>query len=209
MKKFISTPVIRRLPRYCRFLADLQKNGVTRISSRELSQKMGLTASQIRQDLNCFGGFGQQGYGYNVAGLRDEITGILGIGRQYKLVIIGAGNLGHALAAHMPFEQLGFSLVGIFDKKASVAGQLVRGLPVRPMETLDEFCNIARPDAAALCIPTRAAPEICAQLSRLGVKAVWNFTHYDVGMNHPELVCERVHLNDSLMTLCYMMNNPE
>ena len=205
--KGISTPVIKRLPRYCRFLTDLQKNGVTRISSRELSEKMGLTASQIRQDLNCFGGFGQQGYGYPVVQLRAEIASILGLQNAYRIIIIGAGNLGRALADHMPFGTLGFSLTGIFDKNEAMAGQLVRGLPVRPVASLDEFCRETLPEVAVLCIPTEGAPEICAQLTRLGIKGVWNFTHYDVAMHHPALSVERVHLNDSLMTLCYKMSN--
>lgn len=205
-KGVISNSVIKRLPRYYRFLADLNSAGVVRISSRELSLRTGLTASQIRQDLNCFGGFGQQGYGYNVAQLHDEIGTILGLNHQRKAVLLGAGNLGRAIATHMSFEARGFQLIGIFDKKESFAGQMVRGLPIRHIDGLDEFCRANKPDIAVLCIPRTEAMELSEQLIKLGVSGFWNFSHYDLSVNHPELPVENVHLGDSLMTLCYNVN---
>ena len=195
--------VIKRLPRYYRFLADLKKAGMVRISSRELSDRMGLTASQIRQDLNCFGGFGQQGYGYNIEQLYTEIGQILGQDRAYKTIIIGAGNLGRAIATHMNFEGRGFRLIGIFDNKESLAGQMVRGLPIRHISGLDDFCNERLPEVAILCIPQHSAAEIGDQLVKLGVKGLWNFSHFDFGTRYPDVPVENVHLGDSLMTLCY------
>lgn len=156
----ISMSVIKRLPRYYRFLGQLKKNGVTRISSRELSNKMGLTASQIRQDFNCFGGFGQQGYGYNVEQLYMEIGKILGLGHGYKTILIGAGNLGRAIATHMSFEMRGFNLIGIFDGNEAMAGNLVRGIPVRHTNGLDDFCREQKPTVAVLCIPSDGASEL-------------------------------------------------
>ena len=136
-KNGVPISVINRLPRYYRFLGSIRDRGIVRISSRELADKMGLTASQIRQDLNCFGGFGQQGYGYNVEQLYGEIALILGLNERKKAILIGAGNLGRAIVSHMPFEQRGFSLIGIFDSKESIAGQIIRGLPVRNISVLD------------------------------------------------------------------------
>ncbi|MEE1023611.1 MAG: redox-sensing transcriptional repressor Rex [Acutalibacteraceae bacterium] len=202
----ISKAVIKRLPRYYRFLNMLYDSGVTRISSGELSKRMGLTASQIRQDLNCFGGFGQQGYGYNVLLLRDQIGDILGLNAHFSAIIIGAGNLGRAIAAHMDFEKRGFNLIGIFDQKESCVGQIVRGLPVRNSNGLDEFCREYHPDIAVLCIPDEHAQKLVEQLVRLGVKGFWNFSHYDIAMQFPEIPVENVHLGDSLMTFCYKVN---
>ena len=166
---------------------------------------MGLTASQIRQDLNCFGGFGQQGYGYNVEQLYGEIGVILGLDERKKVILIGAGNLGRAIVTHMPFEQRGFSLVGIFDSKESIAGQVIRGLPVRNISVLDEFCSENRPTAAILCIPPDAAPAIVDQLVRYGIKGFWNFSHYDINRKYPDIPVESVHLNDSLMAFSYRL----
>ena len=202
----ISTSVIKRLPRYYRFLADLKLAGVIRISSRELSVRMGLTASQIRQDLNCFGGFGQQGYGYNVEQLHTEIGEILGLHKDRKAILIGAGNLGRAIITHMSFENKGFRLIGIFDKKESLTGQMVKGFPVRHIDGLDEFCRENLPDVAVLCIPRAEASEIVEQLIALNVKGFWNFSHYDLSVKYPDLPVENVHLGDSLMTLCYNVN---
>ncbi|MCI8361014.1 MAG: redox-sensing transcriptional repressor Rex [Clostridiales bacterium] len=199
----ISVSVIKRLPRYYRFLADLKNAGVIRISSRELSSRMGLTASQIRQDLNCFGGFGQQGYGYNVEQLFKEIGLILGLDQTRKAILIGAGNLGRAIVTHMSFETRGFQLIGIFDKKESLAGQMVRGFPVRHIDGLDEFCRENLPEAAVLCIPRSEAAALADQLIKLGVKGFWNFSHYDLSVKYPDIPVENVHLGDSLMTLCY------
>ena len=203
----ISVSVIKRLPRYYRFLVDLQKQGIQRISSTELSVKLGLTASQIRQDINCFGALGQQGYGYNVGQLSFEISTILGLDVGLRAIIIGAGNLGRALVVHMSYETKGFQLIGIFDKKESMAGQMVGGLPVRLIDGLDEFCRDQHPDVAIMCIPTGAAAELTKQLVDLGIRGFWNFTHYDIKMHHPDIPVENVHLGDSLMTLSYAVHN--
>ncbi len=199
----ISISVIRRLPRYYRFLSDLEKSGVIRTSSRELSERMGLTASQIRQDLNCFGGFGQQGYGYNVSQLREEIGKILGLDEHLKCIIIGAGNLGRALSTHMDFKSRGYRLVGIFDRNEAFAGQLVAGMPIRHIDGLDEFCRLEKPAVAVLCIPNTAAKEMGEQLKNLGIRGIWNFSHYDFSGELPDVAIENVHLGDSLMTLAY------
>ena len=203
----ISSSVIKRLPRYYRFLGELKNQGVTRISSRELSEKMGLTASQIRQDLNCFGGFGQQGYGYNINLLEEEIAKILGLDVPKNAILIGMGNMGKAVTMHMNFESKGFRIVGLFDSKESLVGQVVRNLPIRNTADLDEFCRENRPQVAILCIPKNAAADIAEQLINLGIKAFWNFSHYDISLNHKCIVVENVHLSDSLMTLSYQMTN--
>lgn len=203
----ISTSVIKRLPRYYRFLGELKSAGITRISSQELSKRMGLTASQIRQDLNCFGGFGQQGYGYNIELLQSEIAKILGIDRVKTTILIGMGNLGRAVTMHINFEQKGFRLTGLFDAKESLIGQVIKNLPIRSTSDLDEFCRENRPEVAVLCIPKEAAAEISEQLIKLGIKGFLNFSHYDIGMNHPEVKVENVHLTDSLMTLSYALSN--
>lgn len=203
----ISNSVIRRLPRYYRFLGELKAEGLERISSKELSKRMGLTASQIRQDLNCFGGFGQQGYGYNIADLKQEIGQILGLDNPQTAILIGAGNLGRAVSIHLNFENRGFKLIGIFDRKAALVGQLVRGIPIRDVLTLDEFCRENLPAAAILCIPKEEAKKVSAQLIALGVRGFWNFSHYDLALEHPDVVVENMHFGDSLMTLSYRMHN--
>ncbi len=203
----ISNSVIKRLPRYYRFLGELKNLGFTRISSRELSERMGLTASQIRQDLNCYGGFGQQGYGYNIEILQAEIGKILGIDRPKNTILIGMGNLGRAVTMHINFESKGFRIVGLFDCKEALVGQVVKNLPIRNTSTLDEFCRENRPEAAILCIPKEAAKDICDQLVKLGIKGFWNFSHYDLTMQYPEVKVENVHFGDSLMTLSYRLNN--
>lgn len=205
--EYISMSVVRRLPRYYRFLYDLKENGVTRISSRELSQRMGLTASQIRQDLNCFGGFGQQGYGYNVEMLRGEIASILGLPRQYRTVLIGVGNLGRALVSHVGFEKRGFSLIGLFDVREDVIGTSIGAHTVLPMSELEAFCLRERPEAAVLSLPRAAAPEVADRLVALGVKGFWNFSNGEIVEG--EIPVENVHLGDSLMTLCYRIQSEE
>ena len=207
MAGIISNSVIKRLPRYYRFLGELRAAGVTKISSRELSEKMGLTASQIRQDLNCFGGFGQQGYGYNIDILQEEIAYILGLDKPKSIILIGVGNLGRAVTMHMNFESKGFHLIGLFDSKESIVGQIVKNQPVRSIDTLDEFCRENLPKAAILCIPKEAAEKIVNQLMKLGVKNFWNFSHYDIAVNNPEAKVENVHLGDSLTRLSYKMTN--
>lgn len=183
------------------------ESGMVRISSRELAQRMGLSASQIRQDLNNFGGFGQQGYGYNIESLYKEIGNILGVHSGFKTILIGAGNLGHTIATQMEFPQLGFDLVAIFDKKETLSGQLVRGLPVRPSSELEDYCKENQIDAAVLCIPYETARETVEILVNCGVRGFWNFSHYDINENFPNVASENVHLNDSLMTLCYQIHN--
>ncbi len=202
--------VIKRLPRYYRFLGELKKKGISRISSRELSQMMGFTASQIRQDLNCFGGFGQQGYGYNVDQLRTEIGTILGVDSDFKTILIGCGNLGKAIASHMAFEDRGFELVGIFDKKSEDMKDLrIKGISISPIEDLEIYCREVEPIVAVLCIPTDATPDIVRRLIALGITNFWNFSHYDINAVYPDAIVENVHLNDSLMTLSYQITNNE
>ncbi len=203
----ISNSVIRRLPRYYRFLGELLKEGTNKISSRELAERMKLTASQIRQDLNCFGGFGQQGYGYNVSELRTEIGMILGVDKQNKAVLIGAGNLGHAIAVHLSFEKYGCKLCGIFDSDPKMIGQEMNNIKICDISRLSEFCRQNQPKIAILCIPKSAAPHICEQLIGLGVKAFWNFSHYDINLDHNDIIVENVHLGDSLLALNYCVSN--
>ena len=204
MSSNISESVIKRLPRYYRFLGELKAAGMTRISSRELSEKMGLTASQIRQDLNCFG---QQGYGYNIELLQSEIARILGIDAPKSAILIGVGNLGKAITMHVNFESKGFKLIGLFDSKESLVGQMIKNLPVRSISTLDEFCRENLPEAAFLCIPKKAAVQLSNQLVRLGIKGFWNFSHYDLALKYPGIKVENVHFGDSLMTLSYRLHN--
>lgn len=205
----VSKAVIKRLTRYYRLLGDLKDKGTYRISSKELSKKMGLTASQIRQDLNCFGEFGQQGYGYNVEMLHLAIADILGLGNLKRIVLIGAGYLGRAIAAHFDLSKHGFQLIGIFDKKPSLIGQTIKNIPIRSVDMLDDFCRENHPSAAILCIPKSESKEITNQLKNLGIKGIWNFSHYNLAPEFPDLVVENVHLSDSLMTLCYNMEDKD
>ena len=202
----ISMSVIRRLPRYYRFLSDLMQNHVSRISSRELSDKMGLTASQIRQDLNCFGGFGQQGYGYMVEQLHREIGNILGLSQNHQCILIGAGNLGRAVATHMSFEARGFSLIGIFDQNQKLIGTSIRGIPVQDISHLEDFCKKNKPNMAILCGPRDSGAALADRLYSLGIRNYWNFSHYDLAIKFPDVIVENVHLSDSLMTLCYRIS---
>lgn len=199
--------VIRRLPRYYRFLNHLKKTGINRISSKELSEKMGFTASQIRQDLNCFGGFGQQGYGYIVEQLCDEIGNILGVSNGYRCILIGAGNLGQAIASHLSFEAQGFRLIGIFDSDPHKIGTSLSGQMIRDVRTLDDFCKEMQPVMAVLCTPRAAVEHLSDQLYAMGIRNFWNFSHYDIAMKYPDAIVENVHLNDSLMTLCYRISD--
>lgn len=203
----VSMSVIRRLPRYHRFLKQLKENGVTRISSTELSSKLGLTASQIRQDLNCFGGFGQQGYGYIVSQLCDEIANILSLSSGYPSILLGAGNLGRAIGTHMSFEPDGFRLIGIFDNAPERIGMELANLKVTNVSEVEEFCKKEKPVMAIFCLPRDAAAEMAEKLYNLGIRNFWNFSHYDVSMQYPDAIVENVHLNDSLMTLCYRISN--
>lgn len=198
----ISRAVIGRLPRYYRYLGELLEAGVERISSSDLSKKMHVTASQIRQDLNNFGGFGQQGYGYNVKYLYTEIGKILGLNREHPIIIIGAGNLGQALANYASFEKSGFILKGIFDVNPRLEGVAIRGIPVRMMDDLGDFLAKNEIEIAILTIPKSKAIEVAEFLVDNGIRAIWNFAHTD--LNLPEdVIVENVHLSDSLMKLSY------
>ena len=200
--KNISMAVIRRLPKYYRYLGDLLDNDVQRISSKELSEIIGFTASQIRQDLNNFGGFGQQGYGYNIEALHTEIGKILGLDRPYNAILIGAGNLGQALANYASFEKSGFTLKGLFDVNPRLEGVSIRGIPVRMMDDLEEFLQKNEIEIAILTLPKSKAIEVAELVIENGIRAIWNFAHTD--LNLPEdVIVENVHLSDSLMKLSY------
>ena len=203
----ISSSVIKRLPRYYRFLGELKKQGITRISSSELAAKMKLTASQIRQDLNNFGGFGQQGYGYNIELLYDEIGEILGLGSLTSAVMLGIGKLGVVVAENMDFRKQGFRLIGAFDVSEEVIGKTVAGIEVQDLNELEAFCKKHKPKAAFMCVPSSAAPELAERLIELGVVGFWNFSHYDIGIKHPEVFVENVHFGDTLMRLSYKIKN--
>lgn len=204
-EKEISQAVIGRLPRYYRYLGELKDEGVERISSQELSELMKVTASQIRQDFNNFGGFGQQGYGYNVEYLYKEIAKILGLDQQHNFIIIGAGNLGQALGNYMNFERRGFIFRGMFDKNPDLVGKDVRGVKVMPMEDMEQFIKDNDVDIAVLTIPKTSAVDLADKLVANGIRAIWNFAHVD--LNVPEgVLVENVHLSDSLMKLSYNIN---
>ena len=204
-EKEISQAVISRLPRYFRYLGELRDQGIERVSSQELSDIMQVTASQIRQDFNNFGGFGQQGYGYNVEYLFQEIGKILGLDQNHNLIIIGAGNLGQALANYGNFERRGFLFRGVFDRNPQLYGKKIRDVEVQPMEQIEQFVKSNNIDIAVLAIPKTEAERVAEQLVGYGIKGIWNFAHVD--LNVPEEVqVENVHLSDSLMKLSYNIN---
>lgn len=207
-EKEISAAVIKRLPRYYRYLGELLEKDVVRISSKELSERMNVTASQIRQDLNHFGGFGQQGYGYNVEYLYSEIGKILGLDRKNSVIIVGAGNLGQALANYTDFERRGFYICGIFDVSPQKIGKSIRGIEVRPMEQIENFIRENQITIAVLTIPKENAPKVAAELARYGIKAIWNFAPTDLHLPQ-EVVSENVHLAESLMRLSYKLRTAE
>lgn len=201
-EKEISQAVIKRLPRYYRYLGELLEHGDERISSNDLSKRMKVTASQIRQDLNNFGGFGQQGYGYNVGYLREEIGKILGLNDKHDMVIIGAGNLGQALAKYSSFEKRGFIVKGIFDNNPELKGVMIGNIPIRMVNELDAYLKENNIEIAALTIPKENALPIADIAIKNGVKAIWNFAHVDLNVPK-DVVVENVHLSDSLMRLSY------
>ncbi|MBQ9942013.1 MAG: redox-sensing transcriptional repressor Rex [Christensenellaceae bacterium] len=204
----IPEAVIRRLPKYYRYLVGLERRGEIRISSSAMSRDMGLNASQIRRDLNCFGGFGQQGYGYNVSKLKGEIARILGLSGDYRMFIVGAGNIGQALAGYGGFAREGFCPAAIFDVDPAVIGTKVGGLVVRPLEQLEETAKNGGADVGVICTPASAAQQVADRLVALGVRDIWNFAPFDVQV--PESVSvENVHLNDSLFVLSYRLNAGE
>ncbi len=200
--KEISRAVVKRLPRYYRYLGDLLERGVERISSNDLSEKMRVTASQIRQDLNNFGGFGQQGYGYNVEFLYNEIGRILGLDKTYHMVIVGGGNLGQALTNYVKFEKRGFKIIGIFDVNPELVGKNVRGIEIRVADEIPRFLRENDIQIAALTLPKSQAEEMAALLVENGVKAIWNFAHLDLRLPE-DVIVENVHLSESLMQLSY------
>jgi redox-sensing transcriptional repressor len=207
-KKEISKAVINRLPRYYRYLGDLLEKDVVRISSKELSEKMKVTASQIRQDLNNFGGFGQQGYGYNVEYLHSEIGKILGLEKKYNVIIIGAGNLGQALANYVDFERRGFFVRAIFDVNPNLIGNKVRGIEIYSAELLEEFIKLNSVDIAAITVPKTKAPQLAADLVKWGITGIWNFAPTDLNLPK-EVTVENVHLAESLMKLSYRLSEKE
>ncbi|WP_455535371.1 redox-sensing transcriptional repressor Rex [Roseburia inulinivorans] len=202
-EKEISQAVIRRMPRYYRYLGELLEDGVERISSNDLSKRMNVTASQIRQDLNNFGGFGQQGYGYNVKFLYEEIGKILGLNQKHNIIVIGAGNLGQALANYAKFEKLGFVITALFDVNPALEGVTVRGIKIHMLDELEDYCKDHVVDIAALTMPKEKADAIANRLVNLGIQAIWNFAHVDLDLIDKDVVVENVHLSDSLMQLSY------
>ena len=206
--KKISIAVIKRLPRYYRYLSDLLDSGITKISSKELSERMNLTASQVRQDFNCFGGFGQQGYGYNGEKLYNEIAGILGIEKAYDVVMVGAGNMGQAIAKYGNFKKRGYSINAIFDIKPEIAGTEICGIPVLHIDDLVEYLKANKTDIVILTVPAKVSKNIVDMVAGLGVRGIWNFSYADL---HEEaekydLIVENVHLSDSLMILGYRLH---
>ena len=202
-KPVVSVAVIKRLPRYHRYLGDLLRAGRLRISSAELSRMMSVTASQIRQDLNCFGGFGQQGYGYNVKFLYSKISELLGVDEGFNAVIIGAGKLGRALAATHMFERRGVNRLAMFDTDPDVIGTKIYDVPVYSVEELGEFCKTHNVHIGVLTVPKEAAYEVASVIVDAGVKGIWNFANMELRLDNPDVVVENIHLGDSLMALCY------
>ena len=206
-KENISDAVIRRLPRYYRQLTDLCARGVVRISSHSLGQEMNITASQIRQDFSCFGEFGQQGYGYNVEELRAEIGHILGVDNDHHLIMIGVGNLGHALLQNFRFSQTGFSVDAAFDISPTVVGTTVNGVPIYAMADLDSYIREHSVDVVVLSVPQSVAQETADRIIRLGVRGFWNFTNVELVSSDPDVKFENIHFADSLLTLSYRIAN--
>ena len=205
MERVVSSSVIKRLPRYYRYLGELLNCGIERISSKELSERMGVTASQIRQDLNCFGGFGQQGYGYNVEHLYNEIAGILGLNHKYKAILVGAGNIGRAFAQNTNFEKRGFNLIGIFDNDPSKIGLEVGKLSILNYEDIKSFVETEKPTMAILAVPRGVVNQVAHELCQLGIKAFLNFSYAEISSKE-DIVVENIHLSDSLMRLCYKIS---
>lgn len=205
-KERISDAVIHRLPRYYRHLDDLFNRGVVRISSGSLGTKMDITASQIRQDLSCFGEFGQQGYGYNVAELRAEIGHILGIDNGHRLIVVGAGHLGHALLQNFDFQAVGFRVDSAFDVSPELIGTVIRGVTIRSMDELEDYVSACRPDVAVLTVPQHEARPLAAKLIDLGIRGFWNFTNVELSTDVPGVFFEDVHLVDTLLTLSYRIS---
>lgn len=207
-KNNISMAVIKRLPKYHRYLQELMKNDVDRISSKELGEKIGFTASQIRQDLNCFGDFGQQGYGYNVSALYEQISLILGLNKDYKTVIVGAGNIGQAIANYSRFGELGLFLQGIFDANPKLTGLRMMGIEIQDIDNMESFLQSNEIDIGMICVPRINAQKVCDVLVAGGVKGIWNFAPVDLVVPD-DVIVENVHLSESLLTLIYLLHKDE
>ena len=204
-----SLPVIKRLPKYYRYLTTMQRNGVEKVSSSELARIMGTTASQVRQDFNCFGGFGQQGIGYKVDTLQSEVSKLLfgDNGEKLSTILLGVGRLGNAVSSFLTRDVNGYRLLAAFDVREDVVGTEMNGVPVRHIRDLAEFCNANHPQVAVLCIPRESAAELSSTLVSLGIKGFWNFSPYDLSVDYSDIIVENVHLGDSLMSLGYRMRN--
>ena len=202
----VSNNVIRRIPRYLRKLDELAESGVTRISSFDLGQQLGLTPSQIRQDFSCFGEFGQQGYGYNVVALRGEIAKILGMDRDYTAILIGVGNIGRALMDNFCFSEWGFHLLSAFEVNPDLIGTELSGVPIRSMDELEDFLAEHPVDVAVLSVPKEAALRVTERLTKNGIRAIWNFTNVELTDPNSSILVENVHFSDSLLSLSYYVS---
>mgnify|MGYP002772151547 FL=1 len=206
----VSLPVIKRLPKYYRYLTNLSADGKDKISSSELAHMMGTTASQVRQDFNCFGGFGQQGIGYKVDVLRTEIGKLLfADGEKLPTILIGAGRLGSAVSSFISRDTNGYKLLGVFDVNPDLIGREMCGVPILPLCDLEKFCTEHHPEVAVLCVPRQSAMDLAGELVEQGIKGFWNFSHYDLSVEYPDITVENVHLGDSLMSLGYRLRNQE
>ena len=204
----VSLPVIKRLPKYYRYISQMQQNGVVKVSSSELARMMGTTASQVRQDFNCFGGFGQQGIGYNVDVLLHEIGRLLfGDGEKLPTILIGAGRLGRAVSRFLTTDTNGYHLLAVFDVQQDLVGQNLDGIPIHHIDELEGFCAAHKPQVAVLCLPREGAKELSGRLVELGIRGFWNFSHYDLSIPYPNVTVENAHLGDSLMSLGYRLRN--
>ena len=206
----VSLPVIKRLPKYYRYLTNLSADGKDKISSSELAHMMGTTASQVRQDFNCFGGFGQQGIGYKVDVLRAEIGNLLfGDGEKLPTILVGAGRLGSAVSSFISRDANGYKLIAAFDVAENEVGKEISGIRIRHIDELEAFCEENKPKVAVLCVPRDGAQQVSGRLVDLGIEGFWNFSHYDLSVSYPNVVVENVHLGDSLMSLGYRLRNQE
>jgi redox-sensing transcriptional repressor len=207
-KRQISQAIIRRMPRYYRYVLALYREGVERVSSRELSQLMDITASQIRQDFNCFGGFGQQGYGYNVKHLYEQLSQILGLDQEYSAVILGAGNLGRALLNNFSFEIPIFNFSAAFDSSPAITGNVIGGVPVYDIAQLEDYINRNKTDIAVLTVPQQAAFDLIKRLETTSIRGIWNFTNLEFTLSRPDIYVEHVHFSDSLINVFYNISRP-
>ena len=206
----VSLPVIRRLPKYYRYISDMKKNGVVKVSSSELARMMGTTASQVRQDFNCFGGFGQQGIGYHIDVLLEEISRLLFSERKLNTILIGTGRLGRAIYSYLTAEARGYHLMAAFDRSEREIGRTLPGdVPISDIRDLETICAGCVPDVAVLCVPRQSAMQLAPQLVNMGIRGFWNFSHYDLSVDYEGITVENVHLGDSLMTLGYRVRNDQ